>query len=418
MTTPAAPASSPAQPPADISAKRLIALGVGARLLIDTCTQFFGAFLPYAAAGLGTNPVVMGRLVSLRSLVGLSAPLAAWLSERAGYRVVLRLALILAAVGTLIVGSSRSVAMAAVGMVVWGVGLAAFVPTLQAYLSARLPYATRSRGIGVVEYAWALSGILGLWLVGQIITLTSWRVPLWLLGGGLLIAALVYRTLPPTGRAREQTRAAAPRDSRHVVSRLRALWRSTQGYFALDLHARSAYSAILANAFQFFAAVQLVLAHGVWLEREYGLNAALLGTVAVVLGLTDLTASGGVSVFGDLLGKWRGVVLGGAVAVVGYLLLPSFNVGLVPAVAGLALARFGFEFGLVSNIVLLSEQVPSQRAKVLTLSASITLLGATAAGYTGPLLYERFGIGAVSAVSCASSAVGLALVLLFVRERG
>ena len=43
----------------------------------------------------------------------------------------------------------------------WGLGIACFVPNLHAYLSARLPYSLRARGLGMVEYSWALTGIIG-----------------------------------------------------------------------------------------------------------------------------------------------------------------------------------------------------------------------------------------------------------------
>ena len=62
-------------------------------------------------------------------------------------------------------------------MLLVGLGSFSFVPTLQAYLSNRLPYQQRARGLGILEYAWALSGIVGLYLVGQLLDMAGWQMP-------------------------------------------------------------------------------------------------------------------------------------------------------------------------------------------------------------------------------------------------
>lgn len=63
----------------------------------------------------------------------------------------MRLGLLLAALGYLVVGLSTSLGLAAVGMVIGGLGTFAFVPTLQAYLSTRLPFNKRARGLGTLD---------------------------------------------------------------------------------------------------------------------------------------------------------------------------------------------------------------------------------------------------------------------------
>ena len=122
------------------------------RLLVDTGVQFFNSYLPIVAEGLRTRETVVGALVSLRSITGLLSPFFGQVADRRGYIPIMRLGLLIAAGGALLTGASVSIAMAAVGMLVWGVGLAAFLPSLQAYLSTRLPYNKRARGIGIVEY--------------------------------------------------------------------------------------------------------------------------------------------------------------------------------------------------------------------------------------------------------------------------
>jgi predicted MFS family arabinose efflux permease len=80
---------------------------------------------------------------------------------------------------------------------------ASFVPTLQAYLGASLPFAQLARGMGMLEYSWALTGIVGLSLMGLLIAATNWRVPFFVLSVGLVVALFIFRTLPPAGEGRQ-----------------------------------------------------------------------------------------------------------------------------------------------------------------------------------------------------------------------
>ena len=50
--------------------------------------------------------------------------------------------------------------MVVAGMMLAGLGIGIFVPNLQAYVSGKLPYTLRARGLGMIEYSWALTGII------------------------------------------------------------------------------------------------------------------------------------------------------------------------------------------------------------------------------------------------------------------
>jgi predicted MFS family arabinose efflux permease len=152
----------------------------------------------------------------------------------------------------------------------------------------------------------------------------------------------------------------------------------------------------------------MVIIHGEWLRSQYGLGAVALGTVALVFGVADLGGSVLVSLVTDRLGKRRSVLIGMVVTAAAFLLMPFLDVGLVPAVASIALARFSFEFCIVSHIPLLSEQVPEQRGKVITLGSAFALLGSTLSGWTGPWAYAHYqvwGLGPVSAVAIVIAAL-------------
>ena len=394
----------------DISIRRLIGLGVITRLITDTAVQFFFPFLPIIAEGLNTSNVTVGRLVSLRSFMGMSSPLFGILADRRGYRFVMRLGLLMAGLGYLGVGLSQTVWQAALSIMLAGLGTFSFVPTLVAYLSSRLPYNRRGLGLGILEYAWAMAGIGGLFLMGLLIEATSWREPLLLLGGGLLIAAWVYGRLP--ARSHSEKVEQASRSSTMAPTRIIG-WRQ---FLDLGENGRSAWFSIIANGLVMFAAMNFFINYGSWLQQEYGLGAAALGQVALILGVADLVGSVLVSIASDRLGQRRSVIGGAVLAGLCFLLLPSLNVALPPVLAGLLLARFGFEYAFVSNMALMSEQIPEQRGKMLTLGAAFSLMGTTVAGLIGPLLLEQTGLAGLTMLSGICMFLVVALIWRGVKE--
>jgi predicted MFS family arabinose efflux permease len=383
---------------------------MSARLLVDTGVQVFNPFLSIIAAGLGVNLITMGRMLGLQNLTGLLSPFLGALAERYGYRRVMQAGLLCGALGFLLVGLSQYLVTAVAGLLLIGLCIAGFIPTLIAYLSAHLPYHRRARGLGVLEYSWALAGIVGLFLVGQLIAATNWRIPFFVLATGLVAMSIVFGALPPV-------RSETPRTAPLPPARTGNSWLQRLGAF-LDLGdgGRSAYGAMLAGTLNFFAIVQLNITYGAWFSEDYQTDAAQLGVVALVLGCFDLCASVSVSLFTDRLGKRRSVLLGAAGSATAFLCLPVFNIGLSSAVLGLAVARSFGEFFLVSNISLLSEQAPAERARIMTLNVAVMQVGFAAAAFAGPWLFTQYGIAGQSVVSAAAIIIAAIIMWVWVRE--
>jgi predicted MFS family arabinose efflux permease len=386
----------------------VLVIGLLTRILTDTATQMFFPFLPIFAAGLGITAVAMGRLVSLRSLMGLFAPLSAPIVNARGYRFVLRLGLLAAGLGYLLIGVSNSVWLVVPGIMLAGLGSYVFVPTLQAYLSANLPYERRARGLGFVELGWALSGIVGLFLLGELIARTSWRAPFFVVGGGLVVAGLLY-SLMPAAHGREVAQPPAERP---------AFGQRVHTYTQLGDNSWSAWAAIFTNFLVIFAALHTFISYGSWMVDAFGLGPAGLGRVALLLGVADLAGASLVTLAGDRIGHRRGFLISSAIGVAAFLLLPVVGgLALAPALLGLLLARFAFEFSIVGLLPLLSEQSPLQRNKVLALGATSGLLGSTVAGFTGPWAYARFGLAGLALPSAVLLSLAGLLVWQFVRDR-
>jgi predicted MFS family arabinose efflux permease len=396
-----------------ISFGRLIGTGMVGKLVVDIGAQIFNPFLPVIASGLGISVVTLGQLVGLRSAMGLFAPVSGALADRRGYRLVLRFALLTNAAGFILIGASTASWMTVLGMILAGLGTTAFVPNLQAFVSAQLPYRLLARGLGMIEYSWALTGIVGLSVVGLLMQATSWRVPFFVLAAGMVVMSFVFAAMPSARRSVAPTAAASPDNPapRRWLSLARAV-----SFFRLGANARSAYATMLAGALSYFAAVQLMISHGAWLVDQYGLSPALLGLVAFVFGWFDLAASVSVSLFTDRIGKRRSVLIGIVGSLIGYLLLPFLNVTVVLVTLAIAVTRMFFEFNIVSHFPLLSDQVPPQRGKVMTLSAALSLVGATLAGFTGPWLLVNVGVPALAWSSAVAVTAALGIVTAFVRE--
>ncbi|HRJ40934.1 MAG: MFS transporter [Caldilineaceae bacterium] len=386
---------------------QLLAASIATRLTTDTTAQLFNSFLVTIAAGLGMDVLTLGRLVSLRSLMGLASPLFGSAADRFGYRRVMRIGLLLAAAGMFFIGSGGGLATVVVGMVLSGIGLSAFVPTLQAYMSARLPYHQLARGIGILEYSWALAGIVGLFAMGFLFEDVGWQAPFFVLGAGMLGGWVLFGFFPSART--ERTALQRSGMTGFSLARLAA-------FFDLGPNRRSAWAVIVSAALLFFAQFHVIIAHGAWLQAEYGLGPALLGSVALAQGLADLCGSVLVSLITDRVGKKRSVQAGMLGALLVFIALPFVNVGLWPVIGALVLMRFAFEFGIVANISLASEQAPDRRGKVMTLAAALNLLGGTITGFSGPWAYTHFGVWGLGPVAAISTAVALVLLTVWGRE--
>ena len=159
-----------------------------------------------------------------------------------------------------------------------------------------------------------------------------------------------------------------------------------------------------------------MIAHGVWLQTEYGLTASALGLAALGLGAADLIGAVLVSLITDRVGKKRSFQAGILGSMLAYISLPIVDVGLLPVIAALLLLRFAFEYGLVSAIALISEQAPDRRGKVISLAVAVNLLGLTLTGFTGPWMYTRFGVWGLGPVAAVCTLGAFVLLTVWGRE--
>ncbi len=385
--------------------RQLITLGLAARIAVDTTNQLFFAFLPIIAAGIGVTPLVLGRLISIRSFAGLCAPFSGAMAERMGYRPILRASLIIAAIGLTTIAFSSNVRLAAVGMFFVGAGLFSFIPLLQAFASEQLSDENRARGMGIIEYGFAISSLVGLFLVGQIIDAFTWRTPLLALAVILVLTGLSFGLLPTVVKKQlhRKTLTLQPPlpkgENWDEGFTLRSLFNITENREAV-------WTLIAITSLVIFGAIHTFSAYSTWLFTEHGFRARELGFVALAFGVIDISGSGLVSLRLDQIGRKRALIIGGIIGTVAFTLLPIFAAIALPiALIGLLCCRFAFEFSIVTAIITTSEAAPNQRARATTLSAAVVTVVLAIAGLSGTQSYASFGLIGLSVPSAVAFAL-------------
>ncbi len=367
-----------------------------ARLILDIGTRMVFPFIPQLAAGLGLTVVGFSWLIFMRGIIGVVGPVFGVWSDRYGRRKIMTVGLLCQSIG--IVGLTFSWQWWAVlPMLFFGLGLTAFIPPQQAYISDQVAYHKRGRALAVVEASWAIAAIVFLPIVGWLIDTFGWRSPFLSLALFSLIGGLiVWRYLPPTGH---QTQASLSwSEMRELCFRSNVL------------------ASVLVSMLLFITVDCFISVWGIWLTADYNLDAAALGLVATGIGLAELLGSGSSSLFIDRIGKRRGSGLGLLLSALILLILPLTQSVFFVAVATLIVTGTFLEFTIVSLVPLYSEQAPEARGTVF----SLILLGAAIGGALGaPIaatLWETVGLWGVGLVAAGCLLAAFGLMWKFLRE--
>lgn len=378
---------------------RLIVVAIAMRLVIDTAVRLFYPFLPEISRGLGITLSQGGLLLALRSAMVFPSPLFGAWSDRHGPRALLTAALLTQAVGLWWLSTAQGLASAIPPILLLGLASTAFIPNLQAAVASLVPFHRRGRVVGIIEFSWAITGLVILPIVGVMMVQNGWQAPLRILAGLSLVVAPLPFLLP----RRRQAATPSGRSFRQMAG---AVW-----------HSPSARAAILVNGLIFVAAESFFVTYGAWLEHSFGMAPNQIGRVAALLGLAELTASGASSLFIDRLGKRRGVGLGLAAMILTLALLPLLERSQALALAGMVLFTLAFEWSIVSHISLLSEQAPLARGTVLSLAVLAAGATRTLSDYLAVALFEQGGMLATVLFGVTGAALALFVLLRWVQER-
>ena len=375
---------------------QIIVIVFSARFIMDIGTRILYPFIPQISEGLGLTVVGFSWLIFIRSMVGISGPIFGLLSDRYGRRKLMALGLFCQATGVMGVALSWQW-WATLPMIFFGLGLAAFLPAQQAYISDQVIYQKRGRALAAIEFSWAASAIFILPLIGWMIDKVSWYSPFLMLALLSLIGTLmVWFRLPP-----------AEHHSHPSLS-----WSEIRAVCFRP----SVLASITVSMLLFVAVTTFITIWGIWLTAGFGLSAATLGLVATGIGVAELGGSSLSGLFIDRLGKRRGSQLGLLCLAIIMLLLPLTQNALFMAISLLIITGTCLEFTIVSLIPLYSEQVPEARATVFALVFSGVGFGAALGTPITAILWEQYGLWAVCAVAAVCVLIAYNILGKFVHE--
>ena len=351
------------------------------RTVLNTMHRMVYPFLGVFARGLGVNITDLSLALTARSIIGTFGPFAATVADQRGRKFGMLLGLGVFTLGVTVVVFWPTLIGLTVALIMSTMGKYIFDPGMQAYIGDRVPYERRGRAIAITEFGWSLAFIVGIPVMGFVISRNGWMAPFpLLLLLGTLAFALLYFILPKDDH-RPDPQATVFSNMRLVLMSLPALAGLSIGLWA------SAGNEV----------VNLIF--GVWLEDAFALKIAALAGASAVIGLSELAGEGLVAAFVDRIGKHRAVAVGLITNSGAALLLSVLGRTPAGALIGLFLFYISFEFTLVSLIPMMTEVLPEARATVMAFNVSALSLGRAIGAPLAPFLYRYgFPVVAVGAV--------------------
>lgn len=392
------------------------------RFTVNTAFRVVYPLLPFLAAALGVDLATVSLAVTVLVGTGLLSPLGGLLGDLRGERFAMLAGLAVIVLGAMACALAPGLWPFLGGNLLIGLGASIYLPPVQAYASNRSSYAQRGRVLGILELSWALSALVGVATLTQVVERVGSIAPAyWAIAAGALITlgltwGLPADPPPPPPRrlsmAKPATGEAAPADPRPEpgaghTPRLSA-WAALR---------QPGVAAIMAFLILQIIGVEVVfVSHAAWLERDFGATTELLGLVFALIGLAELGGSGGATLFTDRIGKRRAVLIGFGLMAAAILLLPLATGQLGWFFVLFLLFALGFEFGIVSALPLISGLTAQGRGTLI--AATITVIGVARiiGSLLGPWLFVGYGFWGNGLAAGALALVGLAVGARWLRE--
>jgi len=351
------------------------------RTVINTMHRMVYPFLPVFSRGLGVEVAILSLALTGRSVIGMLAPFAATVADNRGRKVTMLLGLGLFTTGTTLVVLWPTFPAFVGALFLTTLGKYTFDPPMQAYLGDRVPYEGRGRILAVTELGWSLAFVVGIPLMGFLISRWGWMSPFWtltILGGTslLLLNGMIHQDIPS-------------RDNQT----------SFLSNFHKVIHHKPALAGLAVGIFCSAANEVINLVFGVWMEDAFGLQITALGAAAAVIGFAELGGESLVGVWVDRLGKPRAIRIGLLANSLIAIAFPFLGKTLPGALIALFMFYLTFEFSLVSSIPMMTEVLPGARATMMAFNFSGLSLGrAIGALVATPLFNLGLGTSAGAAV--------------------
>ena len=351
--------------------------GVGLHLVVLTAAKWVSnvgyrwpsVFLPTLQRAFGTSTGTLTTVMGVAELGGLSTSATGHWLDRGHERNLFVAGMCAVAAGSLI-GLGGSTATFAIGFAAIVIGVGNLTVAGQTWVSHRYEFTARGRAIGVLETSWALALLIGAPVLAALIDGSGWRAPFVAVALAAGLVTLAVLALVPA----DQPTAAVHRSDREALP-------------------RSAYLPMVSSAATAAAGLGLLVVSGAWLDERHGVSTGGLGAIAALSGGIELVSSSGVALVADRIGARRSVFAGLGVVAVGIAVMATSGDSRTAAVVGLLVFLFGFEYGFVSSLTVVTEAAPGARGRAIGLSNAISTVARAASVVMSGRLFDAFGLG-------------------------
>lgn len=358
------------------------------RLVLNTARRFAYPFAPALSRGLGVHLTAVTSLIAINQATGIIGIFSGPLADRFGYRLMMIAGLVMLVVGMLAGGFLPFYGVILVTFFLAGLAKTVFDPALQAYVGERVPFQKRGLVIGLLEFSWAGSTLVGIPGIALLIDRLGWRAPFFVLGGLGVFSILTFVILIP----RDRRKADAHHNSPNMLSSLKQL-----------IQQRAPLGTLGFALFFSIANDNLFVVYGAWLEESFSMSIVALGVGTSIIGAAELLGESLTASFGDRLGLKRSIIIGIILSMLCYVILPFLSQTLSRAFMSLFALFLIFEFTIVSSLSLSTELLPLSRATMMSGFFAASGLGRVIGSLIGSHIWLAGGIlatGLVSGVIC------------------
>jgi predicted MFS family arabinose efflux permease len=340
------------------------------RTVVNTSYRMVYPLMPLFATGLGVSLEQLAAGFSVRSFLGILAPFLAAFADTRGRKAGMLLGTGLFTLGTGLVAALPGFVTFIIGSSLVVIGNGVFIPSMQAYLSDRIPFERRGTVLSITELSWALAFIVGVPIVSAVMLKTSWVAPfIGLAGLGLILSIVLLKWIP-----RDEPSAAPDQAMLLNLKKVLTYWPAVAG---------------LLMGILFTGANETVnLVFSDWIKQAFGLTFATMTAASVVIGTSEMTSELLSVLTLDRLGKKRAILIALALNSMAAVLLPLTSKNLTLALIGLGSFYITFEFALISGMTLMSEVMPQTRATLMAATVASFSLGRLLGSLIAPGLYR------------------------------
>lgn len=357
------------------------------RIVLNTARRFAYPFAPVLSRGLGVPFSAVTSLIALNQLVSILGLFFGPLIDRLGYKKTMITGLLLLSMGMITCFFLPVYATVMLALLLAGLGKSLFDPAVQAWVGQRVPIGKRGFVIGIMEFSWSGSTLMGIPVIAVIIDRFGWRWPFLFLGILGVIGAFILHIVLPSDNV--DGGPAKRIDFKKAMGKL--------------FYKREALGAMGYVFFTSAANDNLFVVYGAWLENNFGLGILAIGIGTSVIGIAELLGEGLTAVLSDRIGLKPAVMIGIVMSAASYLLLPVVSTSLPLALFGLFILFCTFEFTIVTSISLCTEILPESRATMMAGFFAAAGIGRVVGALSGGPVWLFGGIlatGIISAVFC------------------